>query len=445
MVISFIGFFIGLILLVILTMRGVNIIIAALVCSVILALTSGLSLEKALTDSYMGGFVGYFSSWFLVYLLGAIFGKVMEETKAADAIAEWVKVKVGAKRAVFAVVAACALMTYGGVSIAIVGFSVYPIAVSLFKVANLPHRFIPGAIVFGSISFTMTSPGSPEVQNLIPMQFFHTQPTAGGLIGYLIGIFIMVAGGYWLKFMVSNAVKNGEVFKLPGAGASGSAMAETAATIEADGGKKELPNICLAILPLIVVVAVLNISSKFMSPTAAALLALFTGVATALVFMNKYSRKYGLIFGKGSENAIVATANICAVVGFGSVAKEAPAFHAIVDSLVGMPGMAYAGLAAAVTIIAGVTGSASGGLGIALPILAPIYGAQGMDPGAMHRISSLASGGLDSLPHNGYVVTTIRAVCNETHQQAYKPIFILSVVLPMIALVLAVILYTIFY
>ncbi|GHH99891.1 GntP family permease [Neobacillus kokaensis] len=445
MLTSFVGFFAGLILLIIFTMRGVNIIIAALVCSVVLALTSGLPLEKALTGSYMSGFVGYFSSWFLVYLLGAIFGKVMEETKAADAIAEWVKHKIGAKRAVFAVVAACALMTYGGVSIAIVGFSVYPIAVSLFRVANLPHRFIPGAIVFGSISFTMTSPGSPEVQNLIPMEFFHTQPTAGGLIGYLIGIFIMVLGGFWLKYMVTKAVRNGEVFKLPGSHAAGSALAETAAAIEAGEVKKNLPNIFLAILPLVVVVATLNIASKFMSPTGAALFALFLGVIAALVLMNKYSRNYGTIFGKGSENAIVATANICAVVGFGSVAKEAPAFQAIVDSLVSMPGMAYAGLAAAVTIIAGVTGSASGGLGIALPILAPLYNAQGLDPGAMHRISSLASGGLDSLPHNGYVVTTIRAVCNETHQQSYKPIFILSVVLPMIALVIAVILYTIFY
>lgn len=178
MVISFIGFFAALILLIIFTMRGVNIIIAALVSSAILALTSRLPLEKALTVNYMDGFTGYFASWFLVYLLGAVFGKVMEETKAADAIAEWIKIKVGANRAVFAVVTACALMTYGGVSIAIVAFSVYPIAVSLFKAANLPHRFIPGAIVFGSISFSMTSPGSPEVQNLIPMEFFNTQPTA---------------------------------------------------------------------------------------------------------------------------------------------------------------------------------------------------------------------------------------------------------------------------
>lgn len=290
----------------------------------------------------------------------------------------------------------------------------------------------------------MTSPGSPEVQNLIPMEFFNTQPTAGGLIGVIIAVFIMILGGFWLKSMVSKAVKDGEFFNLPNSETGGPALAETAATVEMKKDEK-LPNILIAILPLVVVVIVLNIVSKFLSPTGAALVALFLGVIVGLVLMNKYTRKYGMIFGKGSENAIIATANICGVVGFGAVAKESQAFTYIVDSLVGMPGMAYAGLAAAVTIIAGVTGSASGGLGIALPILAPLYNAQGLDPGAMHRISSLASGGLDSLPHNGYVVTTIRVVSNETHKRTYKPIFILSVVVPMIALVLAVLLYTIFY
>ena len=441
MVFGFIGFFASLVLLIIFTMRGFNIIIAAIVCSTLLALTSGLSLEKALTENYMSGFTGYFASWFLVYLFGAIFGKVMEETKAADSIAEWVKVRVGAKRAVLAVVAACSLMSFGGVSVAIVGFAVYPIAVSLFKAANLPHRFIPGAIVFGSIAFTMTAPGSPEVQNLIPMEFFGTQPTAGGWIGVVISILIMASGGFALKAMVTKAVKNGETFELPGGSEKESALVETAVALEAPRNEK-LPPFFFSILPLIIVVAVLNISAKFISPTAAALLGLLAGITVGLALMNQYSRKYGVMIGKGTENAIIATVNICAVVGYGAVAKNSPAFASIVDALVNMPGMEYAGLAIAVTVIAGVTGSASGGLGIALPILAPLYGTQGLDAGAMHRISVLASGGLDSLPHNGYIVTTIRAVCNETHERAYKPIFILTVVIPLIAVALAILLYT---
>lgn len=113
-------------------MRGINIIIAAIISAVLVAVTGGLNLETALADYYMTGFTGYFKSWFLIFLLGAVFGKIMQETRAADSIANWVKNTLGPSRAVFAVVAAAAIMTYGGVSLFVVGFAVYPIAVSLF-------------------------------------------------------------------------------------------------------------------------------------------------------------------------------------------------------------------------------------------------------------------------------------------------------------------------
>lgn len=441
-----IGLIGSLILLMYLTMKGINIIIAAIISSIVVAITGGLNLETALATHYMDGFTGYFASWFLIFLLGAIFGKVMQDTKAADSIAIWVKNTLGPSRAVFAVVAAAAIMTYGGVSLFVVGFSVYPIAVSLFKVANLPHRYIPAALVFGSISFTMTAPGSPEIQNLIPTEYFGTNPSAGGLIGVLLAFGIMVTGGFYLGRIVKKAVKNGETFSLPN-----TANNEIAAALEAqiseessEKQEKELPHIIFAILPLVSVIALLNISAQFMSSTAAALLSLGSGIAIAWILMNKYVTAYWGTLAVGTQDALVAAANTCAVVGFGSVAAHVAAFNSVVDVLVNIPGPPYLGLAIAVTLICGLTGSASGGLGIALPILSPIYMAQGLDPGAMHRISALASGGLDSLPHNGYVVTTIRAICGETHKRAYKPIFILSVVIPTIALIAAVVLYLIF-
>lgn len=443
------GLIASLILLMYLTMKGINIIIAAIISAILVAITGGLNLETAMTEHYMTGFTGYFKSWFLIFLLGAVFGKIMQETLAADSIANWVKNTLGPSRAVFAVVAAAAIMTYGGVSLFVVGFAVYPIAVSLFKVANLPHRFIPGALVFGSISFTMTSPGSPEIQNLIPTEFFGTKPTAGGWIGVLMALIIMVVGGLILGRMVKKAVQNGETFSLPTAALTESAAAVEDVELEAQKPSfaeepKEYPNILFAILPLICVIALLNIISQFTTPTAAALISLTSGITIACLLMFKFLKAFWSALAKGAQDALVAVANTCAVVGFGSVAAQVSAFNSIVDALLNIPGPPLMGLAIAVTLICGITGSASGGLGIALPILAPTYMAQGLDPGAMHRISALASGGLDSLPHNGYVVTTIRAICGETHKRSYWPIFILSVVLPTAVLALAVILYTIF-
>ncbi|SDH73587.1 H+/gluconate symporter [Alteribacillus persepolensis] len=442
------GLIISLALLIYLTMKGVNIVIAALICSVLTAVTGGLNLQTAMMENYMNGFTDYFASWFLVFLLGAIFGKVMQVTKSAEAIAQWIQRTLGTKRAVFAVVAAAAIMTYGGVSLFVVGFAVYPIAVSLFRAANLPHRFIPAALVFGSISFTMTAPGSPEIQNIIPTEHFGTTPAAGGWIGVVSALLIMVAGGLWLSLLVKKAVKNGETFELPGENSSRNEMAAAVEKAEepeqTPDRKQELPNVFAALLPLLVVIGALNILSMFMNPTAALLVALVAGITLVCTLMFRFLHAFWDSMASGTQNALVALANTCAVVGFGSVAAQVSAFSRVVDGLVNMPGPPLLGLAIGVTVICGITGSASGGLGIALPILAPIYLGQGVHPGDMHRVSALASGGIDSLPHNGYVVTTIRVICGESHARAYKPIFLLSVVVPCIVLFLAVFLYTIF-
>ena len=411
--IGVIGLLASLVLLIYLTMKGINIIIAAILSSILVALTGGLNLETALTENYMTGFTDYFASWFLVFLLGAIFGKIMQETKSAESIAQWVKRTVGAKRAVFAVVAAAAIMTYGGVSLFVVGFAVYPIAVSLFRTANLPHRFIPAALVFGSISFTMTSPGSPEIQNIIPTEFFGTTPTAGGIIGVICALIIMIAGGLWLSSMVKKAVKNGEDFSPPyilSSQGEREAAAATAAEAKESTSGQQLPNVILALLPLIMVIVLLNVLAQFMNPTTALLIALTVGILQSCITMKKFLEAFWSSLATGAQNALIALANTCAVVGFGSVAAQVSAFDSVVNGLVNMPGPPLLGLAVGVTLICGITGSASGGLGIALPILAPIYMSQGLDPGAMHRVSALASGGIDSLPHNGYVVTTIRVI-----------------------------------
>lgn len=448
-ILGMIGLIASLVILIYLTMKGINIIISAIISSVVIAITSGLNLGTALMDDYMTGFTDYFASWFLVFLFGAIFGKIMDETKSAESIANWIKLTLGTKRAVFAVVAAAAIMTYGGVSLFVVGFAVYPIARSLFRAANLPHRFIPAALVFGSISFTMTAPGSPEIQNIIPTEFFGTTPAAGGFIGVFSALLIMVAGGLWLGRIVRKAVEKGETFSPPTtspetAGELASGLAAEDQEGQHSGTAKDLPNIILSILPLVIVIVLLNIFSIFINPTASLLIALTTGIFFACVLMNKYLKDFWEALATGTQNSLVALANTCAVVGFGSVAAQISAFDSVVNAVVNIPGPPLLGLAIGVTVVCGITGSASGGLGIALPILAPIYLGQGLETGDMHRVSALASGGIDSLPHNGYVVTTIRAISGETHKRAYGSIFKLSVVVPTVVLFLAVLLYSIF-
>src|SRR5512133_2177528 len=186
MLIEWIGLLGSLALLIVLTMRGVDLLLAAPLCALVLAFSFGLPVFPAtaaadaanFTSAYMTGFSGFLASWFFVFLLGSIFGKVMEDSGAADSVAQWVVARFGARHALLAVIGACAVLTYGGVSLFVVAFSVFPLALALFREAGLPRRFIPGAIGFGSVTFTMTSAGSPEIQNWIPMQYLGTTPYA---------------------------------------------------------------------------------------------------------------------------------------------------------------------------------------------------------------------------------------------------------------------------
>ena len=96
-------------------------------------------------------------------------------------------------------------------------------------------------------------------------------------------------------------------------------------------------------------------------------------------------------------------------------------------------------------LIAGIAGTASGGQGIALPILKPICIDQmHVSARALHRVVSLSSGTLDTLPANGYLVVLIRHLCGETHGSAYWPIFITTVIVPTGGTLLAVLLFWLF-
>lgn len=433
MAIEWIGLLGGLALLIVLTMRGVDLLIAAPVCALLVALSFDLPLfpqtaeagAANFTSGYMGGFTGFVASWFFVFLLGSVFGKVMEDSGAADSVAQWVVQRFGARHALVAIVGACALLTYGGVSLFVVAFSVFPLALALFRQAGLPRRFIPATIGFGSVTFTMTSAGSPEIQNWIPMEHLGTTPYAAWQVSLVVAIGMATFGFVWLKWMVRRAVAAGEAYDVR----DGDPQAKT-------GG---LPHPASGLLPLGAVLGVAFVLHDTLKQSAL-IVALLSGVLVVLVVNRKYFVNLSQAVTAGTIGALIAIANTSAVVGFGAIAKLSPAFAAAVDALTSLPGNPLVGAAVAVTLIAGLTGSASGGQAIALPILAPHYLGLGVDAQALHRVVAIASGGLDSLPHNGYVVTTIRGVCRETHRSAYWPMFCLTAVVPLLGVLLALLL-----
>ncbi len=419
------GIILGLALLMFLAYRGMSIIWIAPICAMLVAITGGLDLLPAYTDAYMSGFVGFAKAWFPVFMLGAIFGKIMDESGAAKSVAHAVINVIGKKFAIMAVVLACAVLTYGGISLFVVVFAIYPLALALFREANITRKLIPGAIALGSFTFTMTAiPGSPQIQNLIPMQYFGTTPTAAPIMG-IVGAIIMFGGGMlWLTYREKKYNATGVLYT------------ELETKVE-EVDLSALPNPIISALPLIAVITVLNVFGFHI------ITSLLIGIVLAIALNFKRLPKLVQTINGGASGSVLAIINTSAAVGFGAVVRAVPGFTNLTDMVLGIKGNPLVSEAVAVNILAGATGSASGGMGIALEALGAKYvelsASSGIPLEAFHRVASLSSGGLDTLPHNGAVLTLL-AVTMMTHKDSYKDIFMVGTLIPIISVIVAIIL-----
>jgi H+/gluconate symporter-like permease len=429
-----IGIILGLILLMYLCYRGYSVIVVAPVTAAVVALFGGLELLPAYTGPYMEGFVGFAKNFFPIFLLGAVFGKIMDDTGAAQAVAQWVVKLIGKTQACLAVVLGCAVLTYGGVSLFVVVFAMYPLAVSIFREANVSRKLIPGAIGLGSFTFTMTAiPGTPQIQNLIPMNYFGTTSTASPIIGMVAGIFMAVSGVLWLNYRARQLAEAGEVFTEPTSGVTNITDASL------------LPSALLSLLPLVAVVGsnfaferVVKGGVYLQSWTGQTMIpALLIGIILTVAFNFARIVDLSKTLNEGASGSVLAIINTSAAVGFGAVVRAVPGFQTLTDAVLGIPGTPLISEAASVTILAGATGSASGGLGIALAALGEKFMATGVNPEHLHRVAAIACGGLDSLPHNGAVLTLL-AVCAMTHKDSYKDIAVCTVAIPLVATALAI-------
>lgn len=433
------GIFLGLALLMFLAYKGMSIIWVAPITALVVALTGGLELIPAYTDTYMTGFVGFAKSWFPVFMLGAIFGKIMDETGAARSVAHFVVELIGKKFAILAVVLAAAVLTYGGISLFVVVFAIYPIAIALYREANITRRLIPGAIALGAFTFTMTAlPGSPQIQNLIPMDYFNTPATAAPVMG-LVGALIMLGGGMaWLTYREKQYTAKGVVYT------------ELDKKVEEKEGK--LPHWGLSLLPLLAVIVSLNIANVIGKENFANLFgrgpiviieSLVLGIILAILLFWKRMPNVVNTINAGASGSVLAIINTSAAVGFGAVVRAVPGFTQLTDAVLGIEGNPLIAEAVAVNILAGATGSASGGMGIALAALGENFVALSASSGipleAFHRVASLSSGGLDTLPHNGAVLTLL-AVTSMTHKDSYLDIFMVATLIPIVSVIAAIIL-----
>jgi H+/gluconate symporter-like permease len=415
------------------------------------------------TQIFMGSVGQFVKDYFPLFLLGALFGKLMEDSGSAAKIADVIVRAVGVQRTVLAIVLSCAILTYGGVSLFVVVFAVFPLSRSLFREADIPRRLIPATIALGSFTFTMTSlPGTMQIQNQIPMQFFRTTAFAAPGLGCIGGAVMFVLGMLWLNSRVAQAQKAGEGF------GSLAPADEAAVTVSED--QPALPSAMAAFAPILCVIGLNFLFSQLIIPKwDASYLAdeqfgktelskvvgqwstILSLVITLLITASLHFRSIEKIkesLSAGAKSSLMPVFNTACEYGYGNTIKSLAGFTVVQNFVTGIaPGNPLISEAIAVNALAGITGSASGGLSIALRTLGETYYeravAAGIDPQLLHRVASMSCGCLDSLPHNGALITLL-LICGVTHRQSYRDVGVVTIVCPLIATAVVVALGTVF-
>jgi H+/gluconate symporter-like permease len=449
--ISVAGILVSLVLLMYLAYRNHNVIVIAPICALVaVGLDGELPLLAVYTQIFLDSLGKFIVRYFALFLLGAIFGKLMEETGSAAAIAEWILRWVGTSRALLALVLTCAVLTYGGVSLFVVVFTVFPLAVALFRQANLPRRLIPASIALGAFTFTMTAlPGSVQIQNLIPMPFFKTTSFAAPVMGCTAALLMFSVGMLWLNYRAMRSKEKGEGF-----------------CVELDLPQQQyattsncLPPITIALMPLVILLILNFVFSQLVVPnweasylgeqrfgttelkkvqgTWSTILAMVGAILCIAAVHWRKASELKEIVSRGAQSSLMPVFNAASEFGYGSTIAVLAGFATVKAWMIGLaPSQPLISEAVSVNVLAGITGSASGGLSIALEAMGQSYIdrglAAGLDPEVMHRVASLSCGGLDTLPHNGAVITLL-LICGCSHKESYWDIAVVSVLGPMLA------------
>lgn len=419
---------------------GLSVLVLAPGLAALAALAAGAPVLAAYTQVFMAAAGGFVVSFFPLFLLGALFGKVMDASGAAQVLARSIAAAVGPANAILAVVLACAVLTYGGVSLFVVAFVAWPLARALFAETGLPAQLIPATIALGAFTFTMTAlPGTPSIQNAIPMATFGTTPFAAPGLGMIAAAAMLVLGMVWLRRRARTL--------------AGDATPQMPA---APPGRMPLP-LWAALAPILSVGVVTLAMGQIVLPVlqtgylglpeygmtdlarVGGLWSVITALTVALALALALNRPPRLmhVLNEGAESALLPLFNTASLVGFGAVIATLPGFEVLRQGLDGLSGGNVVVTAALSSgTLAGITGSASGGMSIALDVLGPDLMAQAVaqnvDPALLHRVVSVATGGLDTLPHNGAVITLL-GICGMTHRQAYGDIFVVAVLVPTVA------------
>ncbi len=413
---SAIGIVLGIAVLFIMAFKGFHNVYVAVCAVAVMALFSQLSLGEEIMGPMMGQVGDYIKSYYLLFLGGAVLGAIYKCTGAGSAIADGLIRLFGVKRANLAIMVFGWLAIMGGIQSFVAIFAVYPIALRLYEKAGYSKSIMPAVLCGSMWTIGHTSPFAPSVPNQIAQDALGTSNSAGWLPGM---IFVLVAGALILFY--SNRVAN----KMKANG-SGFDAYEDLKSVQVEN----LPNIWISLLPIVLVFVLYNFVhlDVTVSTWAGAILGMvvFWKRKTGAEWMEEL--KGGAVDG---TSVIISTALVVAV---GAVIAETPFYSFLMGWITSINMNPYILCVLATAIFAAVTASGSGALAIVFKLLGPLmkdYAAMGYNLNFIHRLTVQSVSCLDSLPHCGPLIGVFQ-VCKVSHKEAYKHVFITTIIIPMI-------------
>lgn len=446
-IIGVLGLVLGLATLIFLGFRGWGMVPTSIVAAFVVIITNRMDVWEAISVHYAEYMRNYAGNYLTLFFLGTLFGTLMGKSGAAKSIACKIVDLLGVKHALLVVVVISAVLSYGGVSLFVIVFTIYPIALVLFKEGNVSKRLFPAALFLGCATFTMVGlPGTPAIQNIMPTDVLGTTAYAAPFNGIIVSVVVFALGMVWLTWN-DGRLKAAGIGFVPGPKDNPDAVDIS--------DRRGLPSFGLALFPMLFVIVFIFVLSNYseaifgkeLHTNYIVNLALAFGCALTWLLFRKKIKDIKAGVNESATNSLIALMNTAVITGFGGVVQGSVGFDVVVDFALSLNMSPLISACLATGIVAAACGSCSGGLSVFLAALGPQYAqlcqAEGIPLDVLHRSICWAGAGLDSLPHSGGYVTAIIHT-DLTPKETYPYFFVTNIVLTTFGCVLTIALFMLF-
>ena len=410
--------------------KGLGAIPLTLLASLVIILSNRIPIWTGFSAYYMGGFTGTLSGYLLMLMASCLYAKFMDASGCAKSIAMGIANKLGRKHILLALTLIALVLTWGGVSLFVALFVVGPVGIAMLREANYPRHLLLAAFAIGGGAASVTTlPGTTQLTNVIPTQYLGTNVAAAPVLSIILSVAQIAVGIWYLKHVEKKALAKGETWSDEGLN-----LARFSTLNQSD-----LPPIWSSVIPIIFMLVAIIVLSLFVSNTT--MLTTYCMLAASVICLLLNLKRFkGVnmkkLLGDGLGDGITAITGLAAVVGFGTVVQYSAAFTNVAGWVMGLQMHPYWKGVVATAVISGVTGSGSGGLKLVFDTFGQYFVESGCNLGVLHRLCALASGTLDSLPHNSGLFLTF-AYLGLTHKEGYKHYWWMTVVLPAAVVIVA--------